>query len=109
MTTIRLKRIEYHSVIQVHYDEIDVSDQEKWDYFRENCPEWFEEELSKLPKKAPKDIKKWLELYSLMAEGLQSNSEPDNWVSISKGNFPVEFEAEDASGKRLHSIRNELE
>jgi hypothetical protein len=48
-------------------------------------------------------------LYSLVAEGLQSNSAPDNWVSISKGNFPVEFEAEDVSGKRLHSIRNEHE
>ena len=104
MTIIRLKRIEYHTVIQVHYDEIDVNDQVKWNFFRENCPEWVEEELSKLPKKAPKDIKKWLELYSLLTEGLQSKSEPDNWVSISKGNFPVEFEAEDANGKRIHTI-----
>ncbi len=105
MTIFRLKRIEYHTVKQVHYDEIDVKDQNKWDYLRENCSEWFEDEISKLPKKAPSDVKKWLKLYSMLQEGLQSMSEQDDWISISKGGYPVEFEVEDSDGNLIHSIK----
>ena len=104
MSKIKLKRIETHTVVQVHYDEVDTTDQEAWEHLKSNCAEWFEDDLALVPEAAPEDPSDWLKLYSMLAEGMQSKSEPDSWVSISRGGYPVEFEVEDERGNVISRI-----
>jgi hypothetical protein len=101
MTKFKVSLTQTHSVLLVYSDQFDTSDQGKWEELKEcvkSSGSMDDDEFDSLPKKAPKNIQKWLRVYQCL-DATDFPNQEENWISHSKGGFPVDYEITDENNQ----------